>query len=698
MAPKATLTSVDFIVIAAYFLGVIGVGVWSLFRANRSTVSGYFLAGRFMTFVPVGMSLFASNIGSEHLVGLAGSGAAAGIGVGAFEFNALILLQLLGFVFLPVYIASGVCTLPEYIHKRFGGHRIRVFLALLSLILYIFTKISVNMYSGALFIQQSVGWNLYVSILFLLGITALCTITGGLAAVIYLDTLMAVVMVSGAFVMTIMGFEKVGGYSGLRTSYMNAMAKEVINGNVTCGGVPRPDSFVMLRDPGHSDMPWPGFLLGQTPASIWYWCADQVIVQRALAAKSLSHAQAGSLLAGYIKILPLFIMVLPGMISRVLYADEVACTDPERCFEVCGSRAGCTNIAYPRLVLGIMPSGLRGMMMAVMMAALMSDLTSIFNSASTLFTMDIWKRIRKNAGTRELMIVGRLFIVVMCVIGICWVPIVSEFQGGQLFIYIQAVSAYLAPPVASVYLIAIFWKRSNEQGTFWGLMVGFVCGIIRMVLDFVYQAPACSQKDNRPIILKNFHYMYFALMIFFLTAIVCIVVSLCTKAPDPEMIIRTTFWTRHDQTIRSDEVKEDLEMRQIDAEDQMKRTHETHPSHQTQDSAFWVKDQDVVNLKESVEFEKPVPRWKKVLHFICGFADDVEEEKKSSEEQREHLKEVISLNQNSKAKFVLRANLVLILSVAVFLYIFFSIPDGGPTKPTIAYGINLLNKTSNFTY
>eukprot|EP00795_Rhopilema_esculentum_P004351 gene4351-20571_t len=407
MAKQMSLKAEDFIVIAVYFLGVLIVGAWSMCRTNRSTVSGYFLAGRFMTFIPVGMSLFASNIGSEHLVGLAGSGAAAGIGVGAFEFNALLLLQLLGFVFLPVYIASGVCTLPEYIHKRFGGHRIRVFLAMLSLLLYIFTKISVNMYSGALFIQQSVGWNLYFAILFLLGMTALCTVSGGLAAVIYLDTLMATVMVGGALLMTFMGFDKVGGYSGLRIKYMNAMASDVIAGNHTCGGVPRPDSFVMLRDPGHSDMPWPGFLLGQTPASIWYWCADQVIVQRALAAKSLSHAQGGSLLAGYIKILPLFIMVFPGMISRVLYPDEVACANPDKCFEICGSRAGCSNIAYPKLVLGIMPTGLRGLMMAVMMAALMSDLTSIFNSASTLFTIDIWKRIRKNASTRELMIVGR---------------------------------------------------------------------------------------------------------------------------------------------------------------------------------------------------------------------------------------------------------------------------------------------------
>eukprot|EP00795_Rhopilema_esculentum_P004350 gene4350-20570_t len=281
----------------------------------------------------------------------------------------------------------------------------------------------------------------------------------------------------------------------------------------------------------------------------------------------------------------------------------------------------------------------------------------------------------------------RAFVLVMCVIGICWVPIITEFQGGQLFIYIQAISAYLAPPVASVYLIAIFWKRSNEQGAFWGLMSGFIVGVTRMVLDFVYQAPECGVKDTRPIFVKDFHYMYFALMIFLLTGIVCIVVSLLTPAPDPEMIVRTTFFTRHDPTIRSDEIQEEAEMKQIDAEEQKHRAEHGH-THQDNESALWVKENDTVNLKESVEFKSPKPFWKKVVQFFCGMSDDIEEEKKTAQEQTEHLREITSLHQDKRAKMLLYGNLLIILTTAVFLYIFFSIPDGGPTAPTIPYGKN----------
>ncbi|XP_066936601.1 sodium/mannose cotransporter SLC5A10-like isoform X2 [Clytia hemisphaerica] len=706
---QGKLTVADISVIAVYIVSVIAVGVWSMFQSKRGTVSGYFLAGRFMTFLPVGMSLFASNIGSEHLIGLSGSGAAAGISVGAFEFNALMFLQLLGFVFLPVYISSGVFTLPEYIHKRFGGNRIRIFLAVLSLLLYIFTKISVNMYSGALFIQQSVGWNLYLSIFGLLALTGICTLTGGLATVIYLDTLMAFVMVGGAAIMTFIGFKEIGWYSGLRAKYPNAMADEVLLGNTTCG-IPRHDSFRLLRDPIDSDLPWPGFMFGQTSASIWYWCADQVIVQRALAAKSLSHAQGGAVLAGYIKILPMFIMVMPGMISRVLFPNEVGCVDPDKCMAICESRTGCTNIALPKLVLEIMPSGLRGMMLAVMMAALMSDLTSIFNSASTIFTMDVYRSIRKQAGTRELMIVGRVFILILCVIGVLWVPVLKEFQGGQLFIYIQAVSAYLSPPIAAVYLLAIFWQRSNEQGTFWAMMVGFAVGITRMILDFTYPAPSCSDaaQDTRPPIIKKllFHYFYVALLLFVLTLIVCVVISLLTEPPDEELIIRTTVWTKYDSRIRSDELSEQNDMEENDQNEIRRRF--TSTGSETDGATLEMKERQTTTkdsddnsrvplmtshtiyssnesiTNQDVIVHQPRPSCcKRALYFICGLSEDPIEERKSMDEQKDHIREVISLKQDPTAKKFLHINCILVLVVCIFLLVFFTVPDGGPTGPTI---------------
>ncbi|KAK6309741.1 hypothetical protein J4Q44_G00196220 [Coregonus suidteri] len=543
------MEAADIAVVALYFILVLGIGFFAMWKANRSTVSGYFLAGRSMTWVVIGASLFVSNIGSEHFIGLAGSGAASGFAVGAWEFNALLLLQLLGWVFIPVYIHSGVYTMPEYLSKRYGGNRLKVYFAALSVLLYIFTKISVDLYAGALFIQESLGWNLYLSIILLISMTALLTVTGGLVAVMYTDTLQAVLMISGALSLTIISLIKVGGIEGVRTKYMLAVPNVtaiLASGNFTysasCRIEPKPDSLRILRGPLDEDIPWPGFLLGQTPASIWYWCADQVIVQRVLAAKNIAHAKGATLMAGFLKVLPMFIIVIPGMISRILFVDEIACIGPEHCLAVCGSRAGCSNIAYPRLVMAVMPMGLRGLMMAVMIAALMSDLDSIFNSASTIFTLDIYQSARRGASQKELLLVGRLFVVFMVVISIAWVPVIIEMQGGQMYLYIQEVAGYLTPPIAALFLLGVFWKRCNETGAFWGGMTGFVLGTTRLILAFIYREPPCDQPDDRPFFITHVHYMYVAAGLFWVSGLVAVVVSLCTPPPDKEQIRTTTLW------------------------------------------------------------------------------------------------------------------------------------------------------------
>ncbi|KAM9805161.1 sodium/myo-inositol cotransporter [Neosynchiropus ocellatus] len=543
------MEAADIAVVALYFVLVLVIGFFAMWKANRSTVGGYFLAGRSMTWVVIGASLFVSNIGSEHFIGLAGSGAASGFAVGAWEFNALLLLQLLGWVFVPVYIHSGVYTMPEYLSKRYGGSRLKVYFALLSILLYIFTKLSVDLYAGALFIQESLGWNLYVSIVLLISMTALLTVTGGLVAVLYTDALQAVLMIGGALTLTIMSLIKVGGLEGVRTKYMQAVPNVtaiVASGNFTyspsCRIEPKPNSLRMLRGPLDEDIPWPGFLLGQTPASIWYWCADQVIVQRVLAAKNIAHAKCSTLMAGFLKILPMFVIVIPGMISRIMFADEIACVGPEHCMAVCGSQAGCSNIAYPRLVMAVMPVGLRGLMMAVMIAALMSDLDSIFNSASTIFTLDIYQGLRRKASQRELLIVGRLFVVMMVVISIAWVPVIIEMQGGQTYLYIQEVAGYLTPPIAALFLLGVFWKRCNEKGAFWGGMTGFTLGTARLVLAFVYRRPRCDLPDTRPAFIYEVHYMYVAAGLFWISGLVAVLVSLCTAPPDDEQVRTTTVW------------------------------------------------------------------------------------------------------------------------------------------------------------
>ncbi|KAL4221339.1 Sodium/myo-inositol cotransporter [Mactra antiquata] len=657
------LTGADLGVVAGYFVIIIAIGIVAMCHSNRSTVGGFFLAGRSMFFFPIGASLFVSNIGTEHFIGLSGSGAAQGIGVGAWEFNAILLLQLLGWIFIPVYIACGTYTMPEYLTKRFGGQRLRVYFAILSLILYIFTKCSGDLFTGALFIQQSLKWNLYLCIFILVSITGVLTMTGGLTAVIYTDTMQAILMVGGGLTLMGMSFAKIGGYDGLARKYPNAVTKiDYRMPNLTCHETD-PNSFTMLRKVDDDYMPWLGFLLGQTPGSIWYWCADQVIVQRLLAAKSLSHAQGATLMAGFIKILPLFMMVMPGMISRILYADEVACVDPDICNYVCQSEAGCSSIAYPRLVLGVMPEGLRGLMMAVMIAALMSDLDSIFNSASTLFTVDIYTKIRKKCSQREQMIVGRLFILVMVGVSIAWVPVLKETQGGQVFIYIQEITNYLAPPFAAVFLLAVLVPMVNEQGAFWSLMLAFVTGVTRMILAFVYyDSGGCGKEDKRPAILKNFHYMYFSLFITLLTAATAIIISYFTGKPHPRHLARTTFWTRKSPPYV--EESSENENRQNGFSDITKGD----------------KNVEVFTVEEKKVFRDPYMDKSNVLddetcgekftHYLCGITSQVDEKKE--EELRVHMEKVATLKQDKYAKIVLNCGLVLILGIGVFLYIFWS--------------------------
>nr|XP_033819037.1 sodium/glucose cotransporter 5 isoform X1 [Geotrypetes seraphini] len=539
--PEQTFNISDIIVIVAYFVLNVAVGIWSSCRVSRNTLSGYFLAGRNMTWWPIGASLFASSEGSGLFIGLAGTGAAGGIAVAGFEWNATYILLALAWIFVPVYISSGIITMPEYLQRRFGGERIQMYLSALSLLLSVFTKISTDLYSGALFVQVCLGWNLYVSTILMLVVTALYTIAGGLAAVIYTDALQTVIMIVGAVILTVTAFNKIGGYQNLQEAYSMAVPSKIVP-NTTCH-LPRSDAMHLFRDPVSGDLPWTGMTFGLTILATWYWCTDQVIVQRSLSAKNLSHAKAGSILASYLKMLPMIFIVMPGMISRALYPDAVACVDPEECVKVCGAEVGCSNIAYPKLVIMLMPSGLRGLMIAVMMAALMSSLTSIFNSSSTLFTMDIWRKIRKNATERELLLVGRIVTVVLVVVSVVWIPILQNANSGQLYVYIQSVTSYLAPPVTAVFTLAVFWKRTNEHGAFWGLMVGLVVGLGRMILEFVYPIPRCGVYDERPSVLKDVHYLHFAIILCALTVGVVVGISLLTEPPLQSQIKNLTWWT-----------------------------------------------------------------------------------------------------------------------------------------------------------
>ncbi|XP_063283852.1 sodium/glucose cotransporter 4 [Pelobates fuscus] len=655
----------DIIVVVIYFAFVIGVGIWSSVRASKGTVGGYFLAGRSMTWWPIGASLMASNVGSGLFVGMAGSGAAGGWAVGAFEWNATWVLVALGWIFVPVYIASGVVTMPEYLKKRFGGRRIRLYMSVLSLILYIFTKISTDIYSGALFIQVSLGWNIYLSTVLLLSVTAIYTVAGGLTAVIYTDTLQTVIMVIGAFVLMFISFNEIGWYPGLEKKYMEAIPKIIVP-NTTCH-LPRADSYHMFRDPITGDLPWPGLMFGLTIIATWVWCTDQVIVQRSLSAKNMSHAKGGSIVGGYLKILPMFFVVMPGMISRALYPDEIGCVDPKECMKFCGIEVSCSNVAYPKLVITLMPVGMKGLMIAVIMAALMSSLTSIFNSASTIFTLDIWLRIRRKAKEQELMIVGRVFIVILVAISILWIPIIQAANSGLLFDYMQSVTSYLSPPVTAIFILAIFIKRVNEPGAFWGLVIGLVVGLIRMIMDFIYTAPTCGQEDTRPSVLKDVHYLYFAMLLFGLTCIVCIVVSLFTPAIPDHELGRMTWWTRN-RVNQNDDLETSLEKSPEVTDGPPVYTIDKQPGDPEEIMEGFQNDShsdDKVQIDEGHH-----SCWKKVYYWFCGLSLHPVAQL-SKKEQLIQQNKMTNIEEEPFWKRFCDINALILLAINVFLWGYF---------------------------
>ncbi|XP_059107177.1 sodium/myo-inositol cotransporter 2 isoform X3 [Peromyscus eremicus] len=619
--PQKSLEPWDIAVLVLYFLFVLAVGLWSTVRTKRDTVKGYFLAGGDMVWWPVGASLFASNVGSGHFIGLAGSGAAVGISVAAYELNGLFSVLMLAWIFLPIYIAG-----------------------------------QVDMYAGAIFIQQSLNLDLYLAIVGLLAITALYTVAGGLAAVIYTDALQTGIMLIGAFILMGYSFAAVGGMEGLKDQYFSALASNRSE-NSSCG-LPREDAFHIFRDPVTSDLPWPGILFGMSVPSLWYWCTDQVIVQRSLAAKNLSHAKGGSLMAAYLKVLPLFLMVFPGMVSRVLFPDQVACAHPDICQQVCSNPSGCSDIAYPKLVLELLPTGLRGLMMAVMVAALMSSLTSIFNSASTIFTMDLWTHIRPRASERELMIVGRVFVLVLVLVSILWIPVVQASQGGQLFIYIQSISSYLQPPVAVVFIMGCFWKRTNEKGAFSGLILGLLLGLVRLVLDFIYVQPRCDQPDERPAVVKDVHYLYFSMILSSATLVTVITVSWFTETPSKEMVSRLTWFTRHEPVVQKDPVPLANPLTT------------TLPQNGTTEAASTSIQLETIQENKSKAHSQDVSRKQskvlKAMLWLCGMEKDKEEPPSKAEPV------IVSLEENPLVKTVLDINCLVCVSCAIFLWGYFA--------------------------
>lgn len=507
------LSTADVVIILLYFCLVFAIGFY--FSRKERTSADYFLASRSVGWFAIGASLFVSNISTEHFIGLAGSGASSGLAVGHFEWLACFMLLILGWVFVPFYLRSNVFTMPEFLERRFN-RSCATYLASISVIAYVFTKTSVHLYAAAIVLERVVGWSPIAAAVVLVLATGIYTIAGGLAAVIYTDLVQTLILVAGAVVLTILGLHQVGGFSALRAA------------------LPA-DYFHMIKPASDPAFPWTGIFFGAPILGVWYWCTDQVMVQRVLSAKSEGQAKAATIFAGFLKILPVFILVLPGLIAVALYRDLFKFGPDGQVLN--------GDIAYPTLIVNLLPSGLVGMMIAALLAALMGAMSSVFNSASTLVTLDFYKKYRPNASERNLVNFGRIATGIMVLLGLLWVPFIHLISS-QLYIYLQSVQAYISPPIAACFVLGILWPRLNGAGAITSLLTGFALGAVRFIMELkdrvagghYFTSPTASW-------IVNMNFLHYAIFMFVICSGVLIVVSLTTPAPDRQKLAGLTFAT-----------------------------------------------------------------------------------------------------------------------------------------------------------
>ena len=531
------LSSFDWTIICIYFLILLGI-VLSASRRQKTTTD-YFLAGRNVGFFAIGASIFASNIGSEHIVGLAGQGASTGLAMAHYELHAWIVV-LLAWVFVPFYYQSKVFTMPEFLEKRFGKEP-RWILSIFSLTAYVLTKVSVTVYAGALVFQtllpdtfgspQNAFW---VGAITTVTLTGLYTVAGGLRAVLYTDLLQTIILLTGSTAITYFGLIELGGFNELRI-----FASE----NVAQYALWRP-----LSDP---DFPWLGILIASPIVGIWYWCTDQYIVQRTLAAKDLKTARRGALLGAFFKIWPVMIFLVPGLIGAALNAKGILEISIDTNGKIIGDQV------FPTMVATLLPEGLRGLVVAGIIAALMSSLSSLFNSTATLFTLDIYKKIKPKVSEQKLVLIGRMATLVVVVFGLLWIPIMPMISKGGLYQYLQSVQGYLAPPITAVFLLGLFNSRINNKGATWGLSLGFFAGMLKLII----QAFFGKEKIANPELLAyigDINFLYFSGILFLFCVLLICLVSYQTELPDENQIDGLTY-----QTIDKEAIGESWDQKDI---------------------------------------------------------------------------------------------------------------------------------------
>ncbi|MCE1247997.1 MAG: sodium:solute symporter [Firmicutes bacterium] len=498
------IAGIDIVILIGYFAVVGFIGWWSS-RTSMESSKNYFLGGEGIGWMAIGASLFASNISAEHFIGLASSGSASGLAVGQFEWIACFILLILGWFFVPFYLKTGVFTMPEFLEKRFN-RGCRNYLAAISLIAYIFTKVSVALYAGALVLKTILGWDMYTGAIVLVIATGVYTVFGGLRAVIYTDFIQAFILIAGGIILTFTAMTKVGGFPVLASKLA-------------------PTYFSVWQGLHHPDFPWTGILFGAPILGIWYWCTDQMIVQRTLAAKDVHEGQKATIFAGFLKILPVFILVLPGLAGAVLFPG----VKPDE--------------MYATMVNQLLPPGIKGIVIAALLAALMSSLSSVFNSSSTLAVMDFYREAKPDASEKELVFAGQVATGILVIGGLAWLPIIGKMSG-QLYVYLQSIQAYVSPPIACVFLIGLLWKRVNGAGALAALLGGFAVGAARFLAELGVKTGKISAVANTPdaivspelVNFANINFLHFAVILFVISSVLLVVVSLITPAPSKDKL------------------------------------------------------------------------------------------------------------------------------------------------------------------
>jgi SSS family solute:Na+ symporter len=496
------LSTLDYLVLAGFLLLMVGV-VWYSMRQKEEDTADYFLAGRNAGWLVIGASIFASNIGSEHLVGLSGSGAASGMALAHWELQSWIIL-LLGWLFVPFYWSSKVYTMPEFLERRFNSQS-RTFLSVISLISYVLTKVAVTVYAGGVAFKAILGiesiWGIdffWISAVGLVVITGIYTVLGGMKAIMWTSVLQTPILIIGSVVIVVVGLDKVGGWAEV----------ERINGA----------NMHLMRATTDADFPWPGIIFGSFIIGFWYWCTDQYIVQRVLSAKGIQAARRGAIFAGYLKLLPVFIFLVPGLIAHALQVKGIISYDsPDQ--------------AFPTLVAELLPSGVKGIVIGGLLAALMSSLASLFNSSATLFTIDFYKKYKPESSEVHLLKVGRIATVVVVVLGILWIPVMSLIAD-VLYEYLQSVQSLIAPGIAAVFMLGILSRRITPTAGYVGLVSGFVLGMIRLVL-----LPFRESLHGGPLAwIVEMNWLYYCVLLFVVVCAVVILLSFVTKASSDDNI------------------------------------------------------------------------------------------------------------------------------------------------------------------